>query len=444
MGDQFVDSYDPRRWAAAWTPRQALEGRAARRSASRQRLGSVGLGAGILLAGAAAAWIARPDAMTPRPGVAADAPPGAGEAQSVRRTLQLASAAELETALRRFGLDAATAAQVAAQARPALGAEGEVRAVLEMTREGGALRFYRLQASNPDSSGAVVRRGEGGALETSRLAAEMRERIVVMHGIMDGDSFYSSAVGVGVPNALISPFAKALAFDFDFQRDVVAGDAFELAYAQRTNAAGEAMGSPLLLYASMTTQTKSAAVYRFQQPGGEVEWYDASGRTVARSLMRTPVDGARVSSKFGFRIHPVLKYRKLHGGIDFAAPTGTPIYASGAGVVEFCGPKGANGNFTKIRHDNGWETLYLHQNRFAPGIAVGVRVAQGQQIGEVGTTGRSTGPHLHYEVHINGERVDPATVQPDPSESKSLTGAQMQAFEQVRDRIDVNRAQGSS
>nr|WP_232328607.1 M23 family metallopeptidase [Sphingomonas horti] len=129
---------------------------------------------------------------------------------------------------------------------------------------------------------------------------------------------------------------------------------------------------------------------------------------------------------------------KLHGGIDFAAPIGTPIYASGSGVIEWAAFKGANGNLVVLRHDNGWQTLYLHMNRFAPGIAPGARVSQGQQIGEIGTTGRSTGPHLHYEVHINGERVDPLGIQTEAG--KTLEGAQLIAFEKLRDRIDVSRA----
>jgi murein DD-endopeptidase MepM/ murein hydrolase activator NlpD len=447
MGELAVNSYDPRAWAAAWQPRAALDVRAQQNALTRRRALALGLGAGIISIGAIGALLSRPKAYAP----AAKAGGGTtGEStdpqapRPVRRVLQLSGPDELQTALEQFGLPADMAARVAQAAKPALSPQGPVRAVLEMTREGVTLKFAQLQASNPDSSGAIVRLTDDGKLETTRVSAQVSDRIMVAHGIMDGDSFYSSAVGIGVPNSLISPFAKALAFDFDFQREVAAGDAFELAFSQAANASGEAMGAPELLYASLTTQTRSASVYRFQpDKADDVQWFDASGRTVARSLMRTPVDGARVSSKFGFRIHPVLGYLKLHGGIDFAAPVGTPIYASGAGTLEFCGPKGPNGNFIKIMHDNGWETLYLHMNRFAAGMAQGVRVMQGQQIGEVGTTGRSTGPHLHYEVHINGEKVDPLSVQPETNASKALTGAQLEAFEQVRDRIDVSRAQSS-
>lgn len=447
MGDQFVNSYDPRVWAAQWSPHVAVHRREVRRATGRRRLASVGIGAGVILAGALAAWLLRPDAGAP---VAAagntPAEEAAPQVQTVRRTLELAHVAELEGVLQRFGLDAATAAKVAAEVRPALNADGEIRAVLEMTRAGGALHFYRLQASNPDSSGAVVKLAEGGALETTRLAAQVSERIVVMHGIMDGDSFYTSAVAVGVPNSLISPFAKALAFDFDFQRDVTAGDAFELAYAQPTNASGEAMGAPSLLYASMTTQTKSAAVYRFTPQGGKEGWYDASGRTVARSLMRTPVDGARITSKFGMRFHPVLHYSRLHGGVDFAAPIGTPIYAAANGTVTSASASSCAGNMVIVQHANGMETRYFHLSRYAEGLHPGEQVAQGYTIGFVGTTGKcTTGPHLHYEIHVNGEKVDPLSMVPaDSSERESLGGRDLEMFAQVRDRVDVSRAQGSS
>ena len=149
-----------------------------------------------------------------------------------------------------------------------------------------------------------------------------------------------------------------------------------------------------------------------------------------------------MSSGFGFRIHPVLGYMKLHKGTDFAAPTGTPIYASGNGVVEWAAMKGPNGNLTILKHDNGWETYYLHQSMFMPGIAPGARVTQGEEIGKVGTTGRSTGPHRHYEVHIDGEAVDAMKVQTDAA--PPLSGEALAAFKKERDRIDVSRARSTT
>lgn len=261
-----------------------------------------------------------------------------------------------------------------------------------------------------------------------------------MRGELDGESFYSSAVAAGVSDVLVGPFANAFRYDFDIQREVAPGDIFEAGFEERVNADGEPVGAPRLVYASLATAAKTRALYLYQLPGdAEAEWFDSSGRSSRRALMRTPVDAARISSGFGMRGHPILGFRKMHRGTDFAAPTGTPIFAAGDATVSFAGMKGANGNFVRLRHDNGWETLYLHMNRIAPAIIPGSRVAQGMQIGEVGTTGRSTGPHLHYEVHIDGQAVDPMSI--ETGGGRSIPTAAMVGFRKIRDAIDAKRAE---
>jgi murein DD-endopeptidase MepM/ murein hydrolase activator NlpD len=437
MRNPVIDSYDPHVWARSWSPPDVPVSMADR--SAHWRIVPLGLAAGVLALGGVAAWLSRPPA--PSPGAVAQ---GAGAAvparnTQVRRTLVLSGAADLRGALQSAGLSAEVAGAVAAAAAPALPKQGEIRAILTLDTAAGAPQLRRLEVSNADSSGVIVNRSAEGRITTAAVARQLQTRIVVRHGTMDGDSFYSSAIAAGIPNDLIPRIAKALAFDFDFQREVAAGDAFEAAYAQPVNASGDGVGAPTLLYASLTTGAKSAAVYRFDVDGKTESWFDASGRSTARALMRTPVDGARVSSSFGMRLHPILGFMKLHGGIDFAAPTGTPIYASGNGTIEWAAMKGPNGNLVILRHDNGWETYYLHLNRFAAGIAAGVRVSQGQQIGEVGTTGRSTGPHLHYEVHINGEKVDPLSVRSNET-GQTLSGDALLRFEKLRDQIDVSRA----
>jgi murein DD-endopeptidase MepM/ murein hydrolase activator NlpD len=223
------------------------------------------------------------------------------------------------------------------------------------------------------------------------------------------------------------------------QREVAPGDIFEVAFEQSYNPSNEPVGVPRLVYVSLRTATMSRSLYRFTPPNErEAGWFDGNGSSTVRALMRTPVDSARISSQFGMRTHPILGYQKLHRGTDFAAPTGTPVFASGNATVEFAGPKGANGNFIRLHHDNGWQTLYLHLNRILPGVAPGSKVLQGQQIGEIGTTGRSTGPHLHYEVHIDGQPVDPLQIQ--MGEGKSLSGPALTAFHKQRDAIDTQRA----
>jgi len=402
---------------------------------------ATGAGLAVLAGGAVTAYLSRGDGEVPvvatnQSGAETTTTPGR---RLSRRTLVLSGPADLRAALIANGIAPAAADAAAAAAIGALNAGGEIRAVLTIATVDGRPSLERLDASNPDSSGAVVSAGADGRFVASHVAANLSSKVLVRRGTMDADSFYSSAVAAGISDSLIPVFAKALAFDFDFQREVHLGDAFEAAFEQEVNASGEPVGAPTLLYASLTTANKSSSVYRFIPPGErEPQWFDSSGRSIVRALMRTPVDGARVSSKFGFRTHPILGYQKLHKGTDFAAPIGTPIYASGNGVVEWAAIKGANGNLTILRHDNGWQTYYLHQNHFAAGIAPGVHVAQGQQIGEIGTTGRSTGPHLHYEVHVGGQPVDPLGIQTESGQT--LSGQALIAFAKERDRIDVSRA----
>jgi murein DD-endopeptidase MepM/ murein hydrolase activator NlpD len=433
-------SYDPRTWPGMAEASSGATPLPAPRADRRRLAIAVGAGIAVLTGGAVTAYLSRggevPVGASAQAGTAGTAAPGR---KLSRRTLVLSGPGDIKAALVANGIAPAAADAAAAAAIGALGAAGEVRAVLTIAMDGGTPTLERLDASNPDSSGAVVSADASGRFVASRVTAKLSSKVIVRRGTMDADSFYSSAVAAGISDSLIPVFAKALAFDFDFQREVHLGDAFEAAFEQEVNASGEPVGAPTLLYASLTTANKSSSVYRFAPPGErEPQWFDSSGRSIVRALMRTPVDGARVSSKFGFRTHPILGYQKLHKGTDFAAPIGTPIYASGNGVVEWAAMKGANGNLTILRHENGWQTYYLHQNHFAPGIAPGVHVSQGQQIGEIGTTGRSTGPHLHYEVHVEGQPVDPLGIQTESGQT--LSGQALIAFAKERDRIDVSRA----
>ena len=357
-----------------------------------------------------------------------------------RRVLNLKDSSELRDALIANGLNAA---EGDAAAKAALGQIGDTRAEMraEMTIEGAGAesRLQRLAVSFADSSGAIVARQPDGSFSASKVAASLSTDIYVRRGQMDGDNFYSSAVAAGVTDSLIADFANAFVYDFNFQTEIQAGDVFEAAFEQQINAAKQPVGPPKLLYASMTTSTKSRQLYRFQPPGEEAGWFDGNGRTIKRSFMRTPIEGAHVTSKFGMRFHPVLHYTRLHGGTDFAAPIGTPIYAAAAGIVTSASPSSCAGNMVIIKHDNGWETRYFHLSRYADGVVAGLRVNQGFTVGFVGVTGIcTTGPHLHYEVHINGEKVDPQSIPTE--EGKALAGDALKAFFRERDRIDVARA----
>lgn len=367
---------------------------------------------------------------------AAAAPPPGTE----RRTMILGGASDLTGALVGAGVAEGEARQAAQTAASALGAApGDLHLTLTLAPGRPHAKLVGLEARRDTGAGVSVSAKPGGGFLAQSADAHLATRSKVVRGEMDGDSFYTSAVAAGVSDSLISPFAQAFTFDFDFQREIKKGDIFEAVFEQQVDDTGSVVGGQKLVFALLETAARSRALYRFRPAGQTEGWFDANGASIVRSLMRTPVEGARISSTFGMREHPVLGFMKLHKGIDFASPVGTPIYAAGDGVVEFAGPKGPNGNFVQIRHTNGWETLYLHMSAFGPGITAGAHVRQGQQVGAVGTTGRSTGPHLHYEVHIAGEAVDPASIKTDAG--RTLSGTDLAAFRKERDRIDALRAQ---
>lgn len=404
---------------------------------SRRRLLAYGASGAIVGGTALAAWLGR-SAPAAAPQVLAD--PAAQGPAAQERALNLSGPGQLASALVEAGVRPGEANAAAAAAAPHLAASGELHAIIVLLPGQGGAMLQQLRAIYINGSGVTLSRNADGTFSATPLAADVTRKIEVLRGEIDSESFYTSAVSAGLIDTLIPEFINAFSYDFNLAAEVSPGDVFEVAYDQGVNGRGEGVGQPQLLYAQLITPQKSLALYRFMAPGEEAGWFDGNGATTKRGLMRTPVDGARITSKFGMRFHPVLHYNKLHGGTDFAAPIGTPIYAAADGVIEFAAMKGANGNLTILRHDNGWETFYLHQNQFAPGIAAGVRVTQGQHIGDIGTTGRSTGPHLHYEVHIDGERVDPLSIPADDASRKRLDGPVLQAFLKERDRIDMERS----
>lgn len=397
----------------------------------------------LLASGGAAAWVTRAPVELPPEAVAA-AEPEVAVPGVVERSLVLASLADIVGALTAAGVSPQEAAAAAQAAAKVLSGSGEIHATLELMPQGQGFLLQRLKASFPDGSGAVVARNEEGAFAGSAVAAELTKQIKVARGEIDTESFYTSAVAAGVIDTLIPEFINAFAYDFNLASEVHPGDTFEVAFEQSINAQGDPVGQPQLLFASLTTPLKSLALYRFRQPDGKVAWFDGNGAITQRGLMRTPVDGARITSKFGPRFHPVLHYTRLHGGVDFAAPVGTPIYAASGGTIASASPSGCAGNMVVMTHDNGWSTRYFHLSKYADGLHAGQRVEQGFTIGAVGNTGTcTTGPHLHYEVHIDGEKVDPLSIKTDDAQRKKLDSGSMPAFLSQRDRVDVARAQNA-
>ena len=220
-------------------------------------------------------------------------------------------------------------------------------------------------------------------------------------------SLYEAMKDAGLSDLAITEVIRIYSFDVDFQRDIYENDTFELYFTKKVNEDGKTVEIEDPEYLLLTSRGIPLKYYLFTTPDFS-EYFDEKGKGMTKSLMKTPINGARLSSGFGYRKHPILGYNKLHKGVDFAAPSGTPIFAAGNGVVEFAGKNGAYGNYVRIRHDGTFKTAYAHMKSLKKGIYDGVRVKQGDIIGYVGTTGRSTGPHLHYEIIQNGEQMNPA------------------------------------
>jgi murein DD-endopeptidase MepM/ murein hydrolase activator NlpD len=254
-------------------------------------------------------------------------------------------------------------------------------------------------------------------------------------GVRLYQSIYETALRNKVPPNVIEDMVRIYSYDVDFQRKVQPGDSFDVFYA------GEDEGATItekteVLFASLTVGGETKKYYRFQSPDDSVvDYYDETGKSAKKFLVRKPVNNAIMRSGFGGRRHPILGYVKMHTGVDWATPYGTPIFASGNGMVEKVGPEGGYGKYIRIKHNNGYETAYGHMSAFAKGMEPGKRVRQGQVIGFVGSTGQSTGPHVHYEILVNGRFVDPLRVK--LPRGRSLEGPIMASFEKERDRLDT-------
>ncbi len=282
----------------------------------------------------------------------------------------------------------------------------------------------------------VVQRDNGGSFQARSIDRHLYRTYAVAEGTID-TSLFDAATDADVPPIVLSEMVRALSFDVDFQRDLQRGDTFELLYERYLDETGLEVRSGNVLYAQIILRGKPVRFYRHETAEGTSDFFNENGVSIRKSLMRTPIDGARLSSGFGMRKHPILGYNKMHRGTDFAAPRGTPIYAAGDGVVETAKWNGGYGKYVRIRHNSSYKTAYAHMKRFARGVTKGSRVEQGQVIGYVGTTGRSTGPHLHYEVLLNGQQVDPRRIKMPTG--RILKGEELVAFRNAREQIDELR-----
>lgn len=246
-----------------------------------------------------------------------------------------------------------------------------------------------------------------------------------------GSSLYATAKDYKVPDYITAELTRVFAYDVDFQRQVKASDSFEVFYGNPLT--GSSTKRKVLHYAQLTLAGKTKTLFRFTDADGQTDYYDENGQSATKSLLKTPVSGFKLTSGFGMRVHPLLGYNKMHTGVDFGAPYGTPIRAAGNGKLTVAGRFGAYGIAAKIQHSGKYETLYAHMSRLADGIRPGGTVRQGQVIGYVGATGRVTGPHLHYEVRMNDRPVNPSRVK--GSGGRQLAGKDLKSFQALKSRV---------
>mgnify|MGYP001198939326 CR=1 FL=1 len=312
-----------------------------------------------------------------------------------------------------------------------------IKIIIEKNLSGKNNSIIKFITPITKSTTVEISKDDDGNIVSSKIITKLYKRKMLAENIIK-NNLYSSAVGAKINPETIIEFARIFGFEIDFQRDIRKNDYFKIVYDKYFDEAGEFVKSGSIHYAHMSVNGREITLYKF----GDDEnygYFDMNGKSVEKALMKTPINGARLSSSFGMRKHPILGFNKMHKGTDFAAKEGTPIMASGSGTVMLAKWCGGGGNCVKIKHNSTYETVYAHMKAFAKGIRKGRKVKQGQIIGYVGSTGMSTGPHLHYEVIVNGKKVNSQKLKL-PS-GKILKNEERKLFEVHRIKTDVEIAE---
>jgi murein DD-endopeptidase MepM/ murein hydrolase activator NlpD len=315
--------------------------------------------------------------------------------------------------------------------------DDKVTIFMQSGTSGNRLAGFNL-ASGAERS-VTVTRGFDNVFRTREMTTNMQRKTLRVAGVVGDNGLVNAVREQGAPDRAADSIAQAFAYDVDFEREVVPGTEFEVMYDRVSDLRGQVVREGEPVFARMTTAGgRTIQLYRFQAPGApQSEWFDALGRSARKFLMRTPINGARLTSGFGNRRHPVLGYTKMHAGVDFGTPIGTPIFAAGDGVISRASVMGGYGNVVDIDHDATWSTRYGHLSRFVPGLRPGDRVTQGQVIAFSGNTGRSTGPHLHYEIRRMGQPINPMGL--GVPTGRALPADQLVRFNAFRARVDDMR-----
>jgi murein DD-endopeptidase MepM/ murein hydrolase activator NlpD len=310
----------------------------------------------------------------------------------------------------------------------------KIQIVLDQTNN--KIKEFIFQISNTEKI-YLSRDNEGTKFNQKILTVKLDKKVIFKENTIL-QSLYKAATDQNIPPNTIIEFARIYGFQVDFQRDIRKEDKFQIMYEVFVDKNKKVIETGEIIFANLKLSGQDNSLYYFDKDD-VIGHYDKNGKSVQKALMKTPINGARLSSSFGLRKHPIDGFTKMHRGTDFAAPKGTPIMASGNGIIKKVGWCGGGGNCIKIRHNSTYETVYAHMSKFARGMKTGVRVKQGQTIGFVGSTGKSTGPHLHYEVIVNGKKVNSQTLKL-PS-GKILKGKNRQLFETNKIKIDVLKSE---
>lgn len=300
-----------------------------------------------------------------------------------------------------------------------------------LTQRSASLQLEGLNLRpNVERDIRVIRQAPEGGFTAEVIERPLNRQLSARSGQIDSSLFLAGRAA-DVPLEVMIELIRIYSFDVDFQREIQPGDRFEMLYESYLDLAGRRAKTGNVVYAALILSGERLELFRYTPKSGNPDYFDGKGQSVRKTLMRTPIDGARISSSFGMRKHPIQGYNKMHRGVDFAAPRGTPIYAAGDGVVEAAGRNGGYGKYVRIRHNGSYKTAYAHLKGYGKGIRKGKRVRQGQIIGYVGSTGNSTGPHLHYEILKNNKHVNPIKIKL-PSGEK-LKGSDLAGFQESRE-----------
>lgn len=342
--------------------------------------------------------------------------------------------------LRRVGIDASQAQNAVTALRTVYDPRdlrpGQTVRVDYILRDHGSTKrdFVQLTLQATIARDVSVRRHIQAGNYVPAATARPLTRELARDSATIASSLFQSGVNQGVPAEIMFQMIRSFSYDVDFQRDIQPGDSFDLIYDRVLDASGQTVAAGQLRYAEMTLSGTTMRIYRFDPTDGSVDYFNERGASAKKALLRTPIDGAKLTSGFGMRQHPLLGYSLMHRGVDFGAVKGTPIMAAGDGVIERAGPYSGYGNYMRIRHNERYATAYGHMSRFAKGVRVGSRVRQGDIIGFVGATGMATGPHLHYEVLAGDSQINPMSVRL-PS-GRQLDGAELRRFLAMTQDID--------